>query len=47
MHVYELSNIRFLDDLRVLVKRLESDLHAKAEAVEKLHNDEAKMFATC
>ena len=25
-------------------KRLESDLHAKAEAVEKLHNDGAKMF---
>ena len=26
-------------------KRLESDLHAKAEAVEKLHNDGTKMFA--
>ena len=32
--------------LPILVKkRLESDLHPKTEALEKLHNDDAKMFA--
>ena len=31
--------------LMLVKKRLESDLHAKADAVEKLHNDGAKMFA--
>ena len=41
-----IERYHILRRLPMLVKkRLESDLHAKAEAVEKLQNDWAKMFA--
>ena len=48
LHVerYQILRCMTTNIIYMLVKkRLESDLHAKAEAVEKLHNDGAEMFS--